>query len=175
MTVPGKREELRSIIRDLNAGGDVEALKKRFAALAQDVSGAEIGAMEQELLDEGLPEEKIRKLCDIHVQVFEESLEAQPAPTAVPGHPLHTLAEENKALKGVLAEVRAALAGIKPDAGAGIPPADAARLGARSTTCPRSRSTISRRRISSFPASKARASPARPRSCGRSTTTSAPI
>jgi DUF438 domain-containing protein len=128
MTVPGKREELRSIIRDLNAGGDVEALKKRFAALAQDVSGAEIGALEQELLDEGLPEEKIRKLCDIHVQVFEESLAAQPDPTAVPGHPLRTLAEENKALKGVLAELRAALAGIKPEPGPGIPPADAARL-----------------------------------------------
>jgi DUF438 domain-containing protein len=126
MAVMGKKAELKDIIRELNAGGDVEALKKRFAALAQDVSGAEIGALEQELLDEGLPEEKIRKLCDIHVQVFEGSLEAQPAPTAVPGHPLHTLAEENKALKGLLAEVRAALAGIKPEPG--IPPADAARL-----------------------------------------------
>ncbi len=128
MTVMGKKEALKDIIRDLNAGGDVDVLKKRFAALVQDVSGAEIGAMEQELLDEGLPEEKIRKLCDIHVKVFEESLDAQPAPQTVPGHPLHTLAEENKALKGVLAEVRAALAGIKPEPGIGIPPADAARL-----------------------------------------------
>jgi len=128
MMVMGKKAELKDIIRELNAGGDVEALKKRFAALAQEVSGAEIGAMEQELLDEGLPAEKIRKLCDIHVKVFGESLEAQPAPTTVPGHPLHTLAEENKALKGILAEVRAALAGIKPGPGTEIAPADAARL-----------------------------------------------
>ncbi|RPI97166.1 MAG: DUF438 domain-containing protein, partial [Candidatus Aminicenantes bacterium] len=128
MMVMGKKAALRDIIRDLNAGGDVEALKKRFVALARDVSGAEIGAMEQELLDEGLPEEKIRKLCDIHVKVFEESLETQPAPTTIPGHPLHTLAEENKALKGVLAEVRQALAGLKPGPGTEIPPADAARL-----------------------------------------------
>lgn len=128
MMVIGKKAALRDIIRDLNAGGDVEALKKRFAALAEDLSGAEIGAMEQELLDEGLPEEKIRKLCDIHLKVFEESLEAQPAPAAVPGHPLHTLAEENKALKGVLAEIHGALAEIKPGPGTEIPPADAARL-----------------------------------------------
>jgi len=101
-----KREVLKDIIRDLHGGGDVEALKARFAALVGDVSGAEIGAMEQELIDEGLPEEEVRRLCDLHVKVFEESLDAQPAPHTVAGHPLDTLAEENKALAGIVAETR---------------------------------------------------------------------
>jgi uncharacterized protein len=106
MTNESKIEVLKGIIRDLHRGGDVEALKNRFASLVHDVSGAEIGAMEEQLINEGLPEDEVRKLCDLHVKVFEESLDAQPAPQAVPGHPLHTLAEENRAAVRIVAEAR---------------------------------------------------------------------
>ena len=109
MTNDAKREILKNIIRDLHAGGDIDALQKRFAALVHAVSGAEIGAMEQELIDEGLPEEEVRNLCDLHVKVFEGSLDAQPAPQFDPGHPLSTLAEENKALARIVAEAREVL------------------------------------------------------------------
>ena len=86
-----KKEILKDIIRDLHRGGDVEALKKRFGELVRDVSGGEIGTMEQELIAEGLPEEEIRKLCDVHVQIFEDALACPPAPAVRPGHPLETL------------------------------------------------------------------------------------
>jgi hypothetical protein len=121
-----KKEVLKDIIRDLHGGGDVQALKDRFAVLVQDVSGAEIGVMEQELIDEGLPEEEVRRLCDIHVKVFEEALDAQPVPQTVPGHPLHTLAEENKAVVRIVAEAREVLDEIKSRAG--DPSAAKARL-----------------------------------------------
>jgi DUF438 domain-containing protein len=104
-----RKEVLKDIIRDLHQGGDVEALKTRFADLVHDVSGSEIAAMEQELIAEGLPQEEVKKLCDVHVQVFKESLEEKPAPSAVPGHPLHTLAAENRALEKLVAETRSAL------------------------------------------------------------------
>ncbi len=128
MTINAKKEMLKDIIRDLHADGDVETLKKRFAALVHDVSGAEIGAMEQELISEGLPEGEIRKLCDLHLRVFEEGLDAQAAPQTVPGHPLHTLAEENKALAAIIAETRQALARLKDAPGHAILPADKVRL-----------------------------------------------
>ena len=104
-----RKEVLKDIIRDLHRGGDVEALRKKFADLVHDVSGSEIGAMEQDLISEGLPEEEVRKLCDIHVQVFKDSLEETPAPSTVPGHPLHTLAAENHALETLIAETRKVL------------------------------------------------------------------
>ena len=121
-----KKTILKDLIRDLHAGGDIEALQSRFAALVKDVSGAEIGAMEQELIDEGLAEEDIHKLCDLHLKVFEGALDAQPAPRTVPGHPLHTLAEENKAVSGLIEETRRVLDGLKR--GAGDPAAGKARL-----------------------------------------------
>ena len=96
-------EVLKDIIRRLHEGGDMEVQKRRFGELIKDVSPAEISKMEQTLIEEGMPEEEVKRLCDVHVQVFKESLEVQPLPSAIPGHPLHTLMEENRALEKHLA------------------------------------------------------------------------
>ena len=112
-----KKEVLKDIIRDLHRGGDVEELRKRFAELVRDVSGGEIAAMEQELISEGLPEEEIKKLCDVHVRVFKDSLEEQPLSGHLPGHPLHTLAAENKELEKIVARTRDLLALFREEAG----------------------------------------------------------
>jgi DUF438 domain-containing protein len=124
-----KKEVLKDIIRDLHRGGDVEVLKKRFADLVHDVSGAEIGAMEQELIAEGLPEEEVRRLCDVHVRIFEEALDVQPVPQMVPGHPLETLAAENRALGKLMAETREVLARLQDDPARRDWPAVRSRLG----------------------------------------------
>jgi hypothetical protein len=125
-----KKEILKDIIRDLHRGGDVEALKKRFAELVRDVSGAEIGAMEQELISEGLPEAEVRRLCDIHVKVFEDALSSPAAPESAPGHPLRTLAEENRALERIVAETQAVLDHLEAEPGHKDWPSDRARLAA---------------------------------------------
>jgi DUF438 domain-containing protein len=44
----------------------------------------------------------VKRLCDVHVQVFKESLETQEPPVMLPGHPLHTLWAENRALEKIL-------------------------------------------------------------------------
>jgi len=124
-----KIEVLKSIIRDLHRGADVERLKQRFAGLVSEVSAAEIGEMEQQLIDEGLPPGEIRKLCDLHAKIFEEALEAPPASSSViPGHPLHTLAEENKAVLAIVAEARSALDLLRAAAGPEALAAGKARL-----------------------------------------------
>lgn len=123
-----KKEILKDIIRELHRGGDVEELRKRFAELVRNVTGGEIAAMEQELISEGLPEEEIKKLCDVHVRVVEDSLEKQPAPGYVPGHPLHTLAAENRELERLVARTREALASLRDEAGERAWAAERAKL-----------------------------------------------
>jgi hypothetical protein len=112
-----RQEVLKDIIRELHQGGDVEEQKRRFAELIKDISPTEIAEMEQKLIEEGLPEAELKRLCDVHVQVFKESLEEQPLPSALPGHPLHTLGQENRALEQILNDLRALLAKIDPDDG----------------------------------------------------------
>lgn len=123
-----RKEVLKDIIRDLHAGGDVDALRKRFAELVRDVSGGEIAAMEQELMAEGLPEEEVKKLCDVHVQVFKDSLEEHPESAFVPGHPLHTLAAENRELERLVARTRSVLDRLREEGREKAWPADRAEL-----------------------------------------------
>jgi len=101
-----RSEALKQIIRELHRGGKVEELKERFAALIKDVGPEEIARLEQQVIEEGIPEEEVKKLCDLHVKIFEESLESQKAPEVLPGHPVHTLMAENRAAEKLLAEIR---------------------------------------------------------------------
>lgn len=98
-----KMDELKSIITDLHSGKSVEDVKQRFLDLAVDVDSTEIARMEQELIDGGLPEEEIKKLCDVHVEIFKESLDKKEELGVLPGHPVHTYMQENEVLDGLLA------------------------------------------------------------------------
>lgn len=101
-----RQEILKDIIRDLHAGVDMAILKQRFYELIKDIDAAEIARMEQKLIEEGMPETEIKRLCDVHVEVFKEALGAQEAPAAPPGHPLHTLMKENRTAEGIVQEIR---------------------------------------------------------------------
>jgi uncharacterized protein len=106
ITDPAERQAvLKGIIRDLHKGEDVEALKKRFRELIKDLDPAEIPKMEQGLIDEGMPESEVKRLCDVHVAVFQESLDKHEMPRVPTGHPVHTLLEENSAAEKLMNEI----------------------------------------------------------------------
>lgn len=107
-----KLENLKEIIRDLHAGTPVEELKTRFADLLDDVSPTEISQMEQQLIAEGLPQDQVKELCDVHVEVFKASLETQEKVETPPGHPVHTFQAENTALQQVINELTRTLTGL---------------------------------------------------------------
>jgi len=121
LTREARHEILKDIIRDLHSGQDLERLKKRFAALIENVSPAEISEMEQRLIQEGMPVEEVQRLCDVHVQVFKESLDSQKGPDVPPGHPLHTLWAENRALERILGRAETLLAEATGPGGGTIP------------------------------------------------------
>jgi DUF438 domain-containing protein len=96
-----KVAELKSLIRDLHDGVAPEAAKARFDTVIRDVSAKEIGAMEEQLIREGMPVEEIQRLCDLHVSVVQDSLDKQEAIKAPPGHPVHTYLAENEIITGI--------------------------------------------------------------------------
>jgi DUF438 domain-containing protein len=104
-----RKEQLKEVIRQLHEGKTVEELKAQFAELLRDVGAVEIAELEQALVAEGLPEQEIKRLCDVHVAVFRESLDAQAAPETTPGHPVHTFRRENEAAAQVLDALRSAI------------------------------------------------------------------
>jgi len=89
-----KREILKSIIRELHEGASPEKVKERFKEFLGGVSPTDVAKIEEELIREGLPREEIRRLCDVHLAVFRESLERRQVQVP-PGHPVHTFMEEH--------------------------------------------------------------------------------
>ena len=99
-------EILKDIIRDLHKGVDVKIVKKRFHELIKDIDPSEIANMEQQLIQEGMPEEEVKRLCEVHVEVFKESLEKKVMPGLPAGHPVHTYMLENRAAEDILNEIK---------------------------------------------------------------------
>jgi len=99
-----KRAALKEIIKALHAGEDMAVLKQRFSQLISGVEASEIAEMEQTLMDEGLPAEEIKRLCDVHVEIFKEALEEQDRPEPPVGHPIHTFMKENRASEKIMSE-----------------------------------------------------------------------
>ena len=97
-----KQAKLKEVIMELHDGKTVEEVKEKFADVIEGVSPLEISMMEVALVKDGLPIEEIQYLCDVHAEVFKGSLEEIHHPEQVPGHPIYTLREENKALEELM-------------------------------------------------------------------------
>jgi hypothetical protein len=100
-----KKEVLKGLIRRLHEGADPEELKEKFKEVIKDVTPAEIARIEEELIREGMPREEIRRLCDVHLAIFRETLEKEKT-IAPAGHPIHILMEEHKILLKIADELR---------------------------------------------------------------------
>ncbi|MFC1802920.1 DUF438 domain-containing protein [Thermoproteota archaeon] len=111
-----RKEILKSIIRDLHAGVEMEILRKRFADLVKDVSASEIAEIEQSLIDDGLPQSEVKRLCDVHVEVFKHALDVQDVPRPPAGHPVHMFMVENRAAENVMKDTDILLCEIEKPA-----------------------------------------------------------
>jgi len=106
LTDPRERQAaLKGIIKDLHEGEDMNVLKQRFRDLIHGVEAPEIAKIEQELMNEGLPAEEIKRLCEVHVEIFKEALEEQDRPEPPLGHPVHTFMKENRASEKIMSDI----------------------------------------------------------------------
>ena len=107
-----RKQAIKEILMDLHDGKSLEEARAKFSKTFSGVASTEIAAAEAALIAEGVPLEEVQRLCDVHAALFSDSLEA--AETALvaeggadsPGHPVHTLRLENRAIEKVI-EMRA--------------------------------------------------------------------
>ena len=65
-----RNELLKSYLRRLGSGEDLEAVRADFVKNFRDVDASEIMRAEQDLLKSGTPLEEVQKLCDVHSALF---------------------------------------------------------------------------------------------------------
>jgi len=93
-----RKDMLKHMILQLHEGQAPDAVRKQLVRLLGKVPYNDVVAVEQELIAEGLPQEEVLKLCDIHTAALEGAIDQTGARKAPPGHPVHTFQEENRAL-----------------------------------------------------------------------------
>ena len=90
-----RKKKMKMAIEKLHQGADVEEVKIEFREILKDASPLEISKIEEEMINEGVPQEQIHNLCEVHLELFKESL-AEPNPELPKTHPIYILMEEHK-------------------------------------------------------------------------------
>ncbi len=100
-----KKDLLKHMILQLHEGVAPQEVKVQLARLMGRVPYNDVVEVEQELISEGLPQEEVLRLCDIHTLALKGQIEPEQPADVPPGHPVHTFREENKALERVIAQL----------------------------------------------------------------------
>jgi len=90
-----KKALIKEAIRQLHAGVPPEQVKEKFRHVLEVTDSLEIAKIEQELANEGMKREEMRRLCDVHMAILKEQLEKQ-QPNLQSSKPISILMEEHK-------------------------------------------------------------------------------
>lgn len=101
-----RKELLKHLILQLHNNEAPEVVKQRLIEVLHSVPYNEVVEVEQELIAEGLPEEEILRLCDIHTMVLDGSIDVSAAKTVPAGHPVDTFKQENRALEEYISKAK---------------------------------------------------------------------
>ncbi len=107
-----RKAKLKELILKLHAGEEQESVQRELVQTLGTIPYGEVVEVEQELLEEGLPQEEVLKLCDIHSSVLEGNVDLSASKSIPEGHPVDVLLQENKALTAVIEAANAQLATV---------------------------------------------------------------
>ena len=97
-----RKELLKHMILQLHEGVAPEEANERLLALLKKIPYGEVVEVEQELINEGLPETEVLKLCDVHTKALEGIIDLDGAQAIPAGHPVDTFRKENDELMAVV-------------------------------------------------------------------------
>jgi len=121
------KEELKQLLRELNKQGGSALVKERAAKFLKDVDAKTLSLAEQELMEEGVSQEHLRSLCEVHLEVLGEALE-QSKPETEKEHPVSILMDEHEIILQNLAELREIVGQVEAAEGFGDIPNQLERL-----------------------------------------------
>ena len=99
---------LKAIIDRLGEGVKPSEVKKEFHELIKGADAVEVAALEQSLIEGGMPVQEVQRLCEVHADVFKDGLERGEKSHSLPGHPIHSYLAENLAARKLLWPLRVA-------------------------------------------------------------------
>ncbi len=107
-----RKELLKHMILRLHRGEAPGEVRKQLVRLMGNVPYGVVVEAEQELIAEGLPQEEVLKLCDIHGEALKGIIDTSGSKDIPPGHPVHTFEQENRALEERLEKLGSLFEGL---------------------------------------------------------------
>jgi len=102
-----RKELLKHMIMQLHEGEAPEEVRGRLVNLMTKIPYNEVVEVEQELISEGVLDEKeVLKFCDIHTEALEGAIDQTGAKEVPWGHPVDTFSRENKELLKVIDQLK---------------------------------------------------------------------
>ena len=111
-----RKGKLKDLILKLHAGESPGKVERELVQTLGTIPYGEVVEVEQELLAEGLPQEEVLKLCDIHSSVLEGNVDLSAAKAIPEGHPIDVLLQENRAVMAVVRQTRTQLEAVEETA-----------------------------------------------------------
>ena len=100
-----RRELLKHLIQQINSGKAPKEVRTQLVHLIGQVPYADVVSVEQELLSEGIQQDEVLRLCDLHTEALKGNVDQSGTKTVPEGHPVHTFRKENRALEWELTSV----------------------------------------------------------------------
>ena len=101
-----RKEQLKHLILKLHKGESAERVREELIESLKNIPYGEVVEVEQELMQEGLPEEEVLKLCDVHGSVLEGNVDLSGAKAIPEGHPVDVFQQENVELRKVARQAK---------------------------------------------------------------------
>ena len=102
-----RKVKIKSYIKRLSDGEDLESVRKDFKENFDGVSSSEIMDAEESLLDEGMDKEEVRKLCDVHSALFHGMTIAEEKKIVYDNPVLNLFQDENNQIKDLILKTKA--------------------------------------------------------------------
>lgn len=97
-----RKDKLKELILKLHDGQDPVHVRYELISTLKNIPYGEVVEVEQELIAEGLPEEEVLRLCDVHGEVLDGHIDQSGAQEIPVGHPVDVFRQENKELRNVV-------------------------------------------------------------------------
>lgn len=106
LEVKNRRNLIKSYVKRLSEGEDLQSVRKDFVKNFENVSSSEIMDAEEALLEGGVDRADVQRLCDVHSSLFHGKTESEDGKDLklinISGHPLRFFFLENEKIKELI-------------------------------------------------------------------------
>lgn len=94
-----RKEIIKDILKKMNTGMSFTEAKNEIISKIGNIESKELFEIEQELINEGISPDELKKFCNLHALLFEGMFENNISDISNPSHPINLLKAENREIE----------------------------------------------------------------------------